>query len=187
MTRTINLTTDIGEDLTRLGRDEELLSLVPSVSIACGFHAGGPQLMRRLAERAVEANVDVGAYVTARSADDVLYQVGALDAFVRAAGGALRHVKPHPAEHDPRALLAAIAAYDDELIVLGGADRLGAEYGLTVLREEAVRSHDDVVSAVRNAPSLCLRGMPADDVRRLRRRLAEEDIEVVALALLEVA
>lgn len=194
MTWTINLTTDIGEGSRRLANDEELLSLVPSVSIACGFHAGGPEIMRRLAARAVEAGVDVGAYVAGRSGDDVLYQIGALNAFVQAEGGALRHVKPHPAvqdEESARALLEAIVRYDDELIVIAGQGwphRLGAEYGLTVIREEILRPDDAVRQALsRSAPCLRLPAMPVDAIRRVRRRLAEEGVEVVRLALLAAA
>jgi 5-oxoprolinase (ATP-hydrolysing) subunit A len=160
----ININSDMGDGYGRwrLGPDEELIPLVPTVSIACGFHAGDPRIMRRVAALAVDAGIDVGAHVSLPDLrgfgrrpmeidpedlhDDVLYQVGALDAFVRAEGGAMRHVKPHGSlyamcgrrEEYARALLTAISAYDDELIVIvgqGWPQRLAEEYGLTVVYE----------------------------------------------------
>ena len=164
MTWKININSAMGEGYGRwrLGPDEELIPLVPTVSIACGFHAGDPRIMRSVTAQAVEAGVDVGAYVSLPDPrgfgrrpmdidpddlrDDVLYQVGALDAFVRAEGAAMRHVKPHGSlyamcgrqEEYARALLAAISAYDDELIVIAGPgwpQRLAGEYGLKVVYE----------------------------------------------------
>jgi UPF0271 protein len=160
----INLKADIGAGYGqwRLGPDEELLPLVPSVTIACGFHAGDPRIMHRVTAQAVEAGMDVGAHVSLPDLrgfgrrpmeidpeelrDDVLYQVGALDAFLRAEGGAMRHVKPHGSlytmcgqkEEYARALLEAVAKYDDEMIVIAGPgwpQRLAEEYELTVIHE----------------------------------------------------
>ncbi|GAB2802813.1 5-oxoprolinase subunit PxpA [Actinoallomurus bryophytorum] len=164
MTWKININTDVGDGYGqwRLGVDEEILSLVPTVNIACGFHAGDPRIMHRVTARAVELGVDVGAHVSLPDLrgfgrrpmeidpgdlrDDVLYQVGSLDAFVRAEGGAMRHVKPHGALYTmcgkrvdyAQALLEAVAKYDDELIVITGPgwpQRLAADYGLTVVGE----------------------------------------------------
>jgi UPF0271 protein len=244
VTWTINVRADIGagDGQWRLGSDEELLSLVPSVTVACGFRAGDSQIMHRLAAQAVEAGIDVGALVSLPEPngrtqtaddlrDDVLYQVGALDAFVRAEGGAMRHVKAHGPlyamcgrhEEYARALLEAVAKYDDELFVIAGPgwpQRLAAAYGLTVVEEgyidleyrpdgyprveEEKRSHDpdDVVRRALDivkhhtakavdgstievvTPTLALHGdMPnvLDVARRVRERLAEEDVEIVGL------
>jgi len=160
----ININADMGDGYGqwRLGADEELVPLVPTVNIACGYHAGDPRIMHRITAQAVEAGLDVGAHVALpdmrgfgwRSMeidpvdlrDDVLYQVGALDAFLRAEGGAMRHVKPHGSlygmcgrrEEYARALLDAVSRYDDELIVIaarGWPQRLAGEYGLTVVCE----------------------------------------------------
>lgn len=81
MTWKINIYSDMGEGYgrRRLGPCEGLIPLVPTVDIACGFHAGGPRITRRVTARAMEADVDVGA----------------LNAFVRAEGGAMRRVEPH--------------------------------------------------------------------------------------------
>src|SRR5512139_2833970 len=111
----IDLNADLGEGFGRwtLGADEALLSLVTSANVACGFHAGDGPIMRRVCTAAVENGVRIGAQVGYRDlagfgrrvieydpdelADDVLYQLGALDAFARAAGDRVRYVKPHGA------------------------------------------------------------------------------------------
>ena len=162
MTWKININSDMGggSGQWRLAPGE--VPLVPSVNVACGFHAGDPRTMHRVTAQAVEAGIDVGAHVSfydlQKSSrrpievdpgdlrDDVLYQLGSLDAFVRAEGGAMRHVKPHGALYVmcgrrldyAQALLDAVAKYDDELIVITGPgwpQRLAAEYGLTVIGE----------------------------------------------------
>jgi len=160
----ININSDMGEGYGRwqLGSDEELIPLVPTVNIACGFHAGDPRIMHRVTAAAIAAGADVGAHVALPDLrgfgrrpididaddlrDDLLYQIGALDAFVRAEGGTMRHVKPHGSlytmcgrhEHYARALLDAVAGYDTSLIVIvgqGWPERLAGSYGLTVRHE----------------------------------------------------
>ena len=140
----IDLNADLGEGfgVWRLGDDEALLDVITSANVACGFHAGDPTIMRRVCAAAVERGVAIGAQVGYRDlhgfgrrqmhvtsedlAADVLYQIGALDACARAAGGAVRYVKPHGALYntalDDRdqagAVAAAIAAYDRSLPLL---------------------------------------------------------------------
>ena len=141
----LDLNADLGEGygIWRLGDDEALLELVTSANVACGFHAGDPLTMRRICERAAEVDVAVGAQVGYRDlagfgrrrleiapdelAADVLYQLGALDACARAAGTAVRYVKPHGALYntaadDPEqaaAVAEAVAVFDGSLPVLG--------------------------------------------------------------------
>lgn len=113
MTPSLDLNADIGESFGRwvLGRDEELLKYVTSVSIACGYHAGDPHVMKRTVALAVEHGVAIGAHVglpdligfgrreldvtPAELADYVTYQTGALAAFAAARGVRLQHIKPH--------------------------------------------------------------------------------------------
>jgi UPF0271 protein len=141
----IDLNADLGEGFGawRMGDDEALLRVVSSANVACGFHAGDPSIMRRTCERAVECGVAVGAHVSYRDlagfgrrdieigeaelADEVLYQLGALDASCRAAGTRLRHVKPHGALYNrafrddahAAAVVAAVRSFDRSLVVLG--------------------------------------------------------------------
>jgi UPF0271 protein len=115
MTAVLDLNADLGEGYGRwsLTDDAALLDVVTSANVACGFHAGDPVTMRRVAELAAERGVAIGAHVGYRDlagfgrramavppgelAADVLYQLGALDACCRAAGTEVRYVKPHGA------------------------------------------------------------------------------------------
>ncbi|KQV60574.1 hypothetical protein ASC95_03770 [Pelomonas sp. Root1217] len=123
----VDLNADLGEGAPD---DAELLALVSSANIACGWHAGDARLMQTTVVAALERGVAIGAHPSypdrenfGRSemqlapADvkaDLIYQIGALDALVRAAGGRLHHVKPHGALYNQAArdpeLASAIAA-----------------------------------------------------------------------------
>lgn len=142
---TVDLNSDVGESFGRwqLGDDEAVLAQVTSANVACGFHAGDPTTLRRTCAWAVERDVVIGAQVGYRDlagfgrrfidvepgelADDVLYQVGALEAMARAAGGRVAYVKPHGAlyntvvhhEAQAAAVVAAVRAYDASLPLLG--------------------------------------------------------------------
>ncbi|MDI3406541.1 LamB/YcsF family protein [Streptomyces cavernicola] len=111
----IDLNADLGEGFGRwrLTDDEQLLSVVTSANVACGFHAGDAATMRRVCELAAERDVRIGAQVSYRDlagfgrramdvpADElcaeVAYQIGALEVFARAAGTRVAYVKPHGA------------------------------------------------------------------------------------------
>ena len=161
----IDLNADLGEGFGRwsLGDDDALLSVVTSANVACGFHAGDPSTMHRICGLAVERAVAVGAQVGYRDLagfgrrridyepdelrDDVLYQIGALEAFCRIAGGRVAYVKPHGAlyntaavdEGQAGAVVAAVRAYDTSLPVLcqPGSElaRLAVAAGLPVVGE----------------------------------------------------
>lgn len=161
----IDLNSDLGEGFGQwtLGDDDALLDLVTSTNIACGFHAGDPSVLRRTCERAAERGVAIGAQVGYRDlagfgrrfidmdphelTNDVLYQIGALEAFARVAGTRVSYVKPHGAlynaivhhETQAAAVVDAVRRYDPDLAVLGLPGsvwlRLAAEAGLTVVAE----------------------------------------------------
>jgi UPF0271 protein len=141
----IDLNSDVGEGfgVWRLGDDEALLRIVTSANAACGFHAGDPSIMRTVAIGAVAHDVAVGAQVSYRDlagfgrramdiaprerTDDVLYQLGALDAMCRVAGSRVRYVKPHGALYNTcavddvqaGAVVRAVLEYDVALPILG--------------------------------------------------------------------
>lgn len=118
----VDLNADLGEGAPD---DAELLALVSSANIACGWHAGDARLMHATVGAALERGVAIGAHPSypdrenfGRSemqlapADvraDLIYQIGALDALVRAAGGRLHHVKPHGALYNQAARDPALA------------------------------------------------------------------------------
>ena len=140
----MDLNSDLGEGYGRwaLGDDAALLEVVTSANVACGFHAGDPATIDRTVRAAVERGVAVGAQVSypdlvgfgRREIDvppdeltaDVLYQLGALEAFAKAAGSRVRYVKPHGALYnriarDPvqaAAVVEAIRRYDPALPLL---------------------------------------------------------------------
>ena len=142
---TIDLNADIGESFGPhvMGQDELLLPTLTSANVACGFHAGDPRTMERTVRLCREAGVAIGAHpgfpdlvgFGRRAIEmsreevraDVLYQLGALDAFVRAAGGRLEHVSPHGRlgnltvtdETYAAGVLDAVEAFDPAVVVLG--------------------------------------------------------------------
>lgn len=124
----MDLNSDLGEGFGawKMGDDETMLDIVTSANIACGFHAGDPSVMRRVCELAAARGVAIGAHVGYRDlagfgrraldiapadlANEVLYQIGALDAFARAAGSRVTYVKPHGALYNTAAADAEQAA-----------------------------------------------------------------------------
>ena len=160
-----DLNSDMGESFGawRMGEIETLMELVTSANVACGFHAGDPRVMARTVRMAREHGVAVGAHVSypdlvgfgrrpmTLSAEeittDVLYQIGALYAFVRDQGADLQHVKAHgslynQAERDAEvaaALVEGIRRFSRSLWVVApdtSAMALAArEAGLRVARE----------------------------------------------------
>lgn len=142
---TIDLNADLGEGFGRyrLDSDVELLDLVSSANVACGFHAGDPLVMRETVSRAAARRVVIGAHPSypdlqgfgrrdmSATPEEVeafiVYQIGALAAFCGAHGARLRYVKPHGALYNRAARDAAIAraiargirSVDPGLILLG--------------------------------------------------------------------
>src|SRR5437868_233530 len=110
MTSAIDLNSDLGEGS---GFDDDLLSLVSSANIACGFHAGDADSMAQTIAAAVAREVAIGAHpslfdrenfgrtelpVTADEVYDVVaYQIGAFQAIAQAQSVTVNHVKPHGA------------------------------------------------------------------------------------------
>jgi UPF0271 protein len=161
----MDLNSDLGEGFGQwaLGDDDALLDVVTSANVACGYHAGDASIMRRVCDRAVASGVAIGAQVGYRDlpgfgrrfidvepaalTQDVLYQLGALEAFARVAGSRVRYVKPHGAlynaivhhEEQAAAVVAAVLDYDRTLPVLGLPGsvflRRAAEAGLTTVAE----------------------------------------------------
>ncbi|HET9501329.1 MAG TPA: 5-oxoprolinase subunit PxpA [Marmoricola sp.] len=161
----MDLNADLGESFGRwtLGDDDALLEVVTSANVACGFHAGDPSVLRHACATASERGVEIGAQVGYRDlpgfgrrfidvapadlTNDVLYQLGALQAFARVAGTSVRYVKPHGAlynaivhhEEQAAAVVEAVVRYDERLPVLGlpGSAwlRRAEEAGLTTVPE----------------------------------------------------
>lgn len=170
----IDLNCDMGESFGRytLGTDAELMPYITSANIACGLHASDPLVMDRTVRLAREHGVGIGAHpgfpdlqgfgrrtmqLSLEEAEAfILYQVGALAGFVRAAGAELVHVKPHGALYNQaakdrplaEAIARGVARFSRSLILAGLANSLlveaGLEAGLPVAREAfADRAYED--------------------------------------------
>ncbi len=140
----IDLNSDVGESFGNwtFGDDANIIASVSSANVACGFHAGDPTGIRATCAAAAAAGVAVGAHPGYRDlagfgrrfidvdpdelTDDVVYQIGALQALARAAGTSVRYVKPHGAlyntiavhERQARAVVRAVREVDDALPLL---------------------------------------------------------------------
>jgi UPF0271 protein len=145
MKRKIDLNSDMGEGfgVWEMGNDFALLDYIDSTNIACGWHAGDPERMKNLVAAAINKNVFIGSHpslpdllgfgrremaITPKDAYNyVLYQTGALQAFIRAQGGKLHHVKPHGAFYNQaakdinlaRAIAQAVKDVGDGVILYG--------------------------------------------------------------------
>lgn len=165
----IDLNADLGESygVWRMGRDDAVLQWVTSANVACGFHAGDPDVMAATVALAAVRGVAIGAHpalpdrqgfgrrAMALRPDEirnlVLYQLGALSAFTRAVGARLHHVKPHGALYnqaaaDPAVAMAIATAVRDfgaELILVGLAGSALLEAGLAAGLEVAAEGFAD--------------------------------------------
>jgi 5-oxoprolinase (ATP-hydrolysing) subunit A len=141
----IDLNSDLGEGFGTwtLGDDDALLEVVTSANVACGFHAGDPDILRRVCGLAAERGVVIGAQVAYRDlhgfgrramevdpptlTNEVIYQIAALDGFARVAGTRVSYVKPHGALYNAvvhhvdqaAAVVEAVRLYDASLPVMG--------------------------------------------------------------------
>jgi UPF0271 protein len=161
----IDLNSDVGESFGRwtLGDDQAMFRSVTSANVACGFHAGDPSVIRKTCRQAAAAGVVIGAHVGYRDlagfgrrfldiapnelADDIVYQIGALQALAAAEGTRVQYVKPHGGLYNAivhhtaqaQAVVDAVKSVDAQLPILGlpGSEvlRLAEAAGLRAVPE----------------------------------------------------
>ena len=161
----VDLNSDLSESFGswKMGNDEQILPVVSSANIACGFHAGDPLGILKTLQQAVKLDVTIGAHVSypdlvgfgRRNMDlsqdeliaDVLYQISALDGLAKVAGSKVQYVKPHGALYntiakDPvqaEAVIEAIKMYNPALVLvaLAGSNLVAQarQAGLKVVSE----------------------------------------------------
>ena len=207
---TVDLNADLGESFGRytLGMDERILPVVSSANVACGFHASDPVVMEKTVLLAKQAGAAVGAHPgypdlmgfgrrnlavsPAEARAYILYQLGALDAFLRPLGMKMRHVKPHGAFYNmaaadyalAKAVCGAVRDFDPSLVLLGlsGSEliRAAEDAGL------AARSEVFADRAYEEDGTLVPRGRPgavvtdeAEAVRRVVRMVTEGKVTAV--------
>ena len=196
----VDINCDLGESLGAytLGQDEEILKLISSANVACGFHAGDPHVMRKTVALAKTRGVRVGAHpglpdligfgrramqISPSELRDIFtYQIGALKAFVEAAGMRLQHVLQHGiltkmVEEDEalgRAILESIQEVDPGLlyITLEGTylPGLAKEMGVKIVRTAfADRAYD----RKRRLVSRKIPGSVIHDMKRVEERVEQ--------------
>lgn len=161
----IDINCDMGESFGRyaLGADAAMMPLISSANIACGFHAGDPNVMRQTVQFATEHGVGIGAHpgfpdlvgfgrrnmqlAAAELRDTIIYQVAALAGFAQVYHARIQHVKPHGAlynmaAHDEemgKTIVDALLELDEQLILFGlsGAPilEIAQQAGLRVAHE----------------------------------------------------
>ena len=172
--KVVDINCDLGESYGQaiVGQDEVLMPMLSSANIACGFHGGDPGTIHRTVRLAQSYGVSIGAHPSYPDLagfgrrrmdlspqevyDCMLYQMGALSGFVRAAGERLHHVKPHGALYNAacrdvelaEAIVNAILYFDRELILFGpagsameaAADRTGIRFFREVFADRTYQS-----------------------------------------------
>lgn len=205
MKLTVDLNADLGEGA---GHDDELLALVTSANIACGFHAGDAGTMRASIEAAQRRNVAVGAHPSlfdrenfgrkelpvkaAEVFDTVVYQLGIFQAIAECCGVRPNHVKPHGALYNmaardlelAHAIASAVASVDSQLIffapVSSALSRAGEAEGLQIAHEVfADRNYCGDGSLVSRSRPDALLHDPADAAPRVLRMLREGKVRSV--------
>jgi UPF0271 protein len=178
--RKVDINCDLGESYGRfkVGQDSKIMPHITSANVACGFHAGDPVTMAHTVKLAKKFGVAVGAHpgypdlvgfgrremkLTPEELKSyITYQVGALQAFAKASGIGLQHVKPHGALYDlvtrdkniSRTIAEAILSVDSNLILLGPphsmiaktASRMGLRVALEVFADRAYNPDGTLVS-----------------------------------------
>lgn len=195
----IDLNCDMGESfgLYQMGNDEEMMKYISSANIACGYHAGDPEVMRKTVELAKKHNVAIGAHpglpdlmgfgrrkmdVTISEVKNyITYQMGALREFAKAFQVNLQHCKPHGAlymmamedEDIAKAVLEAIAEVDTNIIVSAMNNsaivEAGEKVGIRVAKEVyADREHTTTGSIIMTRASSNIEDYQAMTDRVLR-------------------
>jgi len=205
----VDLVADLGESFGayRMGDDAALLDVITSANVACGFHAGDPRVIDATVAACASRGIGIGAHpgfpdlvgfgrrtmeLTPHEVrTDVLYQLGALDAFARARHTRLRHVTPHGRLGNlamtergyADAVVAAVADFDPDLIVVTQdgvlaevAERAGLTVAILGLADRAY--HDDGTPVRRGEPGAVIT-QPAEVAARVVRMVTQGVIRAV--------
>ena len=207
----VDLNADLGESFGRykLGLDEQILPVIASVNIACGFHAADPVVMEKTVRMAGETSVAIGAHPgypdlmgfgrrnmivsPAEARAYILYQIGALDGFVRANGLKLSHVKPHGAFYNmaavdytlAKAVCEAVRDYNPALMVMGlsGSEliRAAEDTGLKTISEVfADRAYEEDGTLVSRSKPGAMITDEQEAVQRVIRMVTEGKVTAIS-------
>lgn len=206
----VDLNSDLGESFGRytLGMDDKVIPLITSANVACGYHASDPVVMGKTITMAKEAGIRVGAHpgfpdlmgfgrrnmnvTPAEAKAYTLYQLGALDAFCKAEGVTLQHVKPHGALYNmaakdyqlSQAICEAIQSFDKNLIVLalsgGELAKAAKDMGLrTALEVFADRGYEEDGTLVDRRKEGAMITDEQEAIQRVIRMVKEKKVTAV--------
>ncbi|MGG6381811.1 LamB/YcsF family protein [Paenarthrobacter sp. NEAU-H11] len=213
----IDLNSDVGESFGHwtLGDDAAMFRSVTSANVACGFHAGDPSVIRRTCREATAAGVAVGAHVGYRDlagfgrrfldiqpnelADDVVYQIGALQALAATEGAKVRYVKPHGGLYNAiihhtaqaQAVVDAVKSVDPGLPIMGlpGSEvlRLAGEVGLRAVPEAfADRAYNPDGTLVSRSEPEAVLSDPAEVAEHVLRMATEGSVRTIDGSILKI-
>lgn len=218
MADSIDLNADLGESFGawKMGSDNELLDIVTSANVACGFHAGDPLVMTETVRSCLAKGVNIGAHpgfddlsgfgrrrmenpdheMTAAS---IIYQIGAIQAVARSQSANVTHVKIHGAlanmasESDELAAvcLNAVASIDANLAIVAMASTAlqsqAEQLRLPVLREVfADRAYNDDGTLVSRGTAGAVIHDANEAATRVLKMLDNQQIESVSGATIKV-
>lgn len=206
----VDLNSDLGESFGNytIGMDEEILKFVSSANVACGWHAGDPMVMEKTVALAKEFGTAVGAHpgfpdrmgfgrrnmaVTPEEAKAyVKYQLGALQAFAKAHGVKIQHVKPHGALYNmaavdeklAKAMCEAVYEVDKDIIFMGlagsrmitAAEETGLKAASEVFADRAYNDDGTLVS--RKLPGAVIKDKELA-IKRVVRMVKEGKVESI--------
>ena len=206
----VDLNCDLGESFGRytLGMDDKVIPLITSANVACGYHASDPVVMEKTIAMAKEAGICVGAHpgfpdlmgfgrrnmhiTPAEARAYTLYQLGALDAFFRANGMKMQHVKPHGAFYNMAAkdydlakgICEAIKSFDDSLVVMalcgGELIRAAEDMGLRAASEVfADRAYEEDGSLVNRRKDGAMITDEDEAIARVIRMVKEKKVTAI--------
>lgn len=206
----VDLNCDLGESFGAytIGADARVIPFITSANVACGYHAADPVVMEKTVALCKQHHVAVGAHPgfpdlmgfgrremkvsPAEAKAYVLYQLGALDAFCRAAELKLAHVKPHGALYNmaakdaalAKAICEAVRDFDRELtlVALAGSEmvRVGREMGLFVAQEVfADRGYEEDGSLVNRSKPGAMIHDEDEAISRVVRMVTEGKVRAV--------
>jgi UPF0271 protein len=208
--RKIDINCDLGESYGhfKVGQDSKIMPHITSANVACGFHAGDPVTVARTVKLAKRFGVAVGAHPgypdimgfgrremklnSEELKSYITYQVGALQAFAKASGTGLQHVKPHGALYNlatrdrsiARTIAEAVLGIDSKLILLGPPNSMiaknASQMGLRVALEAfADRAYNPVGTLVSRSQPGSVIEEPKLVVERARKMIEDGTITAI--------
>lgn len=210
MSKVVDLNCDMGESFGnyKIGQDNEIIKYITSSNIACGFHAGDPNVMSYTVKLAKENNVAIGAHpgfpdlqgfgrrkmdIPPKEIKNLItYQIGALQAIAKAEGMSLQHIKPHGALYNmiandkilDQAVVEAILKINKDLILVALAKskiiNIALKLGLRVAREGfADRAYNSDGSLVKRSIAGAVISDPDIIAKRVIKMINQQRVETI--------